>query len=65
MEKVTCGQMLLQGFLKDLSLALYYSESIAMIHQIFFKLLYLESVFLSVAYLTVVKLARLGISVRC
>ena len=65
MEKVTCGQMLLQGFLKDLSLALYYSESIAMIHQIFFKLLYLESVFLSVAYLTVVNLARLGISVRC
>ena len=65
MEKVTCGQMLLQGFLKDLSLAVYYSESIAMIHQIFFKLLYLESVFLSVAYLTVVNLARLGISVRC
>ena len=31
----------------------------------FFNLLYLESGFLSVAYLTVANLARLGISVHC
>ena len=31
----------------------------------FFWLLYLESVFLSVAYLMLANLARLGISVRC
>ena len=32
---------------------------------IFFKLLYLESVFLSVAYFTVANLVQLGISVHC
>ena len=35
------------------------------INMIFFCLLYLELGFLSVAYLTVANLARLGISVHC
>ena len=37
----------------------------AMAVMIFFQLLYLESGFLSVAYLTIANLARLGISVHC
>ena len=35
------------------------------VQDFFLLLLYLESVFLSVAYLTVANLARLGISVHC
>ena len=35
------------------------------VQDFFLLLLYLESVFLSIAYLTVANLARLGISVHC